>query len=250
MWFVIEVIDQMDTGRFHRLSQCGGVGRQGYDPDMLLTLLVFAYACGERSSRRIERLCVDHVAFRVACGDDAPDHTRIARFRADHQDEFAEVFAHVLRLCARQGMGKFGTIAIDGTKIAANAAKGANRSPDTVRMQAARIAEDIVAEAAATDQARQGSPTIPGGRRTSSGPWMSWTVKTPNTPPRTPRTHNGLRICCAGSRRVRPPRVLSQPGSTRSPITGPGSAASSSGAPIWMVSPGRRPARRAERPRE
>ena len=167
VWFVIEVIDQMDTGGFHRLSQRGGVGRQGYDPDMLLTLLVFAYACGERSSRRIERLCVDHVAFRVACGDDAPDHTRIARFRADHQDEFVEVFAQVLRLCARQGMGKFGTIAIDGTKIAANAAKGANRSPDTVRRQAARIAEDIaaniVAEATATDQAEDVAAAARGG---------------------------------------------------------------------------------------
>lgn len=163
VWFVIEVIDQMDTGRFHRLSQRGGVGRQGYDPDMLLTLLVYAYACGERSSRRIERLCVDHVAFRVACGDDAPDHTRIARFRAAHQDEFAEVFAQVLRLCARQGMGKFGTIAIDGTKIAANASRGANRSPDTVRAEARRIAEDIVAEATATDLAEDAAAAARGG---------------------------------------------------------------------------------------
>jgi transposase len=163
VWFVIGVIDRMDTDRFHRLARRGGVGRQGYSPDMLLTLLVYAYACGERSSRRIERLCTDHVAFRVACGDDAPDHTRIARFRAEHQDEFAEVFAQVLRLCAGEGMGKFGTIAIDGTKIAANASRGANRSPDTVREQARRIAEDILAEATATDLAEDAAAAGRGG---------------------------------------------------------------------------------------
>lgn len=151
VWFVLDVVDQLDTTRFHASRRTGGAGRQGFDPDMVLGLLLYAYAVGERSSRRIERLCVDHVAFRVLCGSDAPDHTTIARFRAEHQGEFAEVFAQVLRLCAAAGMVKVGVISIDGTKIAANAARGANRSPDAVREEARRIAQQILDEAAVTD---------------------------------------------------------------------------------------------------
>lgn len=153
VWFVLDVVDQLDTTRFHARNRTGGVGRQGFDPDMLLALLLYAYAVGERSSRRIEQLCLDHVAFRVVCGQDAPDHTTIARFRARHQDAFADVFAQVLRLCATAGMVKVGIVSIDGTKIAANAARGANRSGEAVRHEAHRIAHEILAEAARVDAA-------------------------------------------------------------------------------------------------
>jgi transposase len=153
VWFVLDVVDQLDTSRFHARNRTGGVGRQGFDPDMLLALLLYAYAVGERSSRRIERLCLDHVAFRVVCGQDAPDHTTIARFRSQHEDAFADVFAQVLRLCAAAGMVKVGIVSIDGTKIAANASRGANRSGAAVRHEAQRIADEIVAEAARVDAA-------------------------------------------------------------------------------------------------
>lgn len=152
VWFLLEVVEQLDTTAFHARRRLGGAGREGYDPDMLLALLLYAYAVGERSSRRIERLCVDHVAFRVICAQDAPDHSTIARFRSEQQDAFADVFAQVVRLCAAAGMVKVGTVSIDGTKIAANAARGANRSTDSVRDEARRIAEDIVAEAARVDE--------------------------------------------------------------------------------------------------
>ena len=153
VWFVLEVIEKLDTKSFHAGRRTGGVGRQGYDPDMLLALLVYAYAVGERSSRRIERLCVDHVAFRVLCGQDGPDHSTLARFRAAHHDGFAELFAAILRLCANAGMVKVGVVAIDGTKIAANASRSANRSHEWLRDQADRIAAEVVAEADATDAA-------------------------------------------------------------------------------------------------
>ncbi len=116
-------------------------------------VLLFAYLSGERSSRRIERLCVEHVGYRIACGQDAPDHTTLARFRAGHDAAFVDLFAQVLALCAAQGMVKVGSVAIDGTKIAANASRGANRTTDWVREQAEQMAADIVAEAAATDAA-------------------------------------------------------------------------------------------------
>jgi len=151
VWFVLDVVDRLDTSLFHARRRTGGVGRQGYDPDMLLALLIYAYAVGERSSRRIERLCVDHVAFRVLCGQDGPDHSTIARFRAEHHDGFEDLFAQVLRLCAAAGMVKVGVVSIDGTKIAANASKSANRSHDWIRLEAQRIAAEVVADADVVD---------------------------------------------------------------------------------------------------
>ena len=153
VWFVIDVVEQLDTTAFHARRRRGGAGRAGFDPDMLLALLLYAYAVGERSSRRIEQLCIDHVAFRVLCGQDGPDHTTIARFRAEHAEAFADLFAQMLRLCAAAGMVKVGVVSIDGTKVAANAARGANRSATWLREEAERIAAQIVAEAATTDAA-------------------------------------------------------------------------------------------------
>jgi transposase len=75
VWFVLDVVEQLDTRSFHARHPQVGPGRQAFDPDMLLALLLYAYAVGERSSRRIERLCVDHVAFRILCGQHVPDDT-------------------------------------------------------------------------------------------------------------------------------------------------------------------------------
>lgn len=163
VWFVLDVLDRLDTARFHVGRRTGGVGRQGYDPDMLLALLIYAYAVGERSSRRIERLCIDHVAFRVLCGQDGPDHTTIARFRAEHHDAFEDLFAQVLRLCSAAGMVKVGVVSIDGTKIAANASKSANRSHDWIRGEAQRIAAEVVADADAVDAAEDEAAAQQGG---------------------------------------------------------------------------------------
>jgi transposase len=163
VWFVLDVVDRLDTSGFHATRRTGGVGRAGYDPDMLVALMIYAYACGERSSRRIEQLCVDHVAYRVVCAQDRPDHSTIARFRAAHDEAFVEVFGQVLRLCAEAGMVSVGVISIDGTKIAANAAKSANRSHDWVREQVRRIAADVVREAAEVDAAEDAAEAANGG---------------------------------------------------------------------------------------
>ena len=162
VWFVLDVVEQLDTSALHLDRRTGGVGRAGYDPDMLLALMIYAYATGQRSSRRIEQLCADHVAYRVLCAQDPPDHTTIARFRAAHDEVFTEVFAQVLRLCAQAGMVQVGVIAIDGTKIAANASRSANRSQQWVHEQARRIAEAAVNEAAAVDAAEDAAETAAG----------------------------------------------------------------------------------------
>lgn len=163
VWFVLEVVEQLDTSALHACRRTGGVGRAGYDPDMLLALMIYAYASGQRSSRRIEQLCADHVAYRVVCAQDPPDHTTIARFRAAHDEVFTDVFAQVLRLCSQAGMVRVGSIAIDGTKIAANASTSANRSQQWVAEQARRIAEDAVREAAAVDAAEDAAEEAAGG---------------------------------------------------------------------------------------
>jgi transposase len=163
VWFVLDAVEQLDTSAFHQCRRTGGVGRAGYDPDMLLALLIYAYATGQRSSRRIERLCVDHVAYRVVCAQDAPDHTTIARFRAEHDAGLVDVFAQVLRLCAQAGMVRVESIAIDGTKIAANASMSANRSQQWVRERARQIAETAVGDAAAVDAAEDAAEAANGG---------------------------------------------------------------------------------------
>jgi transposase len=148
VWLVIEVISEhLDTSAFHARRRTGGAGAPGYDPDMLLTVLVWAYAHQVTSSRRIEQLCRTDVAFRVICGGCLPDHCSIARFRAQFPDAVAQLFAQVLRLCARLGMGALGTVALDGTKIAASASKSASRSRDTLE----RLAAETVAAHARTD---------------------------------------------------------------------------------------------------
>ena len=149
VWFVLDVVEQLDTSVFRRRTVRAASGRAGFAPEMLLALLLYGYCRGVRSSRQIERLCEVDVAFRVICAQDVPDHSVIARFRQAHQKAFADVFVQVLRLAAKAGLGRFGTIAIDGTKIAANASVDANRTEAWLRGQV----EAIVAEAQRVDAA-------------------------------------------------------------------------------------------------
>jgi transposase len=149
VWFVTEAVKRLDTRRFHRLAKLGGVGRRGYDPDMLLTLFVYAMAHGVSSSRRIERLCHTDVAFRVVCAQDVPDHTVLARFRKNHQGALTELLTESLVLAAELGMVSLGTVALDGTKIAAEASRDANRGEAHLRT----LAEQYLDEVAATDEA-------------------------------------------------------------------------------------------------
>ncbi len=138
VWLVIRVVEEhLDTGAFHALRRTGGAGTAGYDPDMLVTVLVWAYAHQATSSRRIGQLCCTDVAFTVICGGNLPGHATLARFRAAFPGPVAELFAQVLALCAALGMGKPGVVALDGTKIAASASKSANRAGDTLAKLAA-----------------------------------------------------------------------------------------------------------------
>jgi transposase len=140
VWLVISVVAGLDTSRLHAQRRTGGAGRAGYDPDMLLTLLIWAWAHGVRSSRVVERLCQRDVAYRIICAGDAPDHVTISRFRADTAQVVEELFAQVLMLCAGLGMGQLGVVAVDSVKIASNASLAANRTEDGLAKAAAEQA--------------------------------------------------------------------------------------------------------------
>ncbi len=155
-WFVIDVVERVDTTALHALHPNDGPGRPAYDPDMMLTMLLYAYMMGQRSSRRIEAACRTDAAYRVICGDVVPDHATIARFLLDHQDAIKGVFVEVLRLCAAAGLVTVGTVAVDGTKIGSDAALDQNRSAQWIR----REVEKILSEARQTDQDEDGQPSL------------------------------------------------------------------------------------------
>ncbi len=144
-WFVLDAVEQMDLAPFYAFYRQDGWGAAAYEPKMMVALLLYAYCTGERSSRRIERRCAEDVAYRVICANHIPDHATIARFHCRHEAALAELFTQVLRLCQEAGLVRLGVIAIDGTRIAANASLDANWSYE-------RIVAEILAEAAETDR--------------------------------------------------------------------------------------------------
>ena len=145
VWTVLGAVEQMDLSGFYGAYRANGQGRAAYDPAVMLSLLLYAYASGISSSRQIERCCEVDVAFKVIAALRVPDHSTIAEFRRRHQDAIADVFVEVLALCAEAGLVKVGVIAIDGTKIRANASRDRNRSYVS-------IVEELLAEAERADR--------------------------------------------------------------------------------------------------
>ncbi len=142
VWWLLEVVERMDTKELHRQRRRGAQGRRGYDPDMLLALLVYAYCTKVRSSRQVERLCETDVAYRVICAGHVPDHTTIARFRQAHAPLCRQFFAQVLEICAQAGLAQVGVVSLDGTKVVANASKAANRDRVWLEAEVAAMFEE------------------------------------------------------------------------------------------------------------
>ncbi|HEY6819403.1 MAG TPA: transposase [Mycobacterium sp.] len=149
-FFVLDVVDELDVAAFYAVYRADGRGGSVYDPATMLGVLLYAYCTGERSSRRIERRLVEDVAYRVVAANQQPDHATLARFRRRHQDAIAGLFGQVLGLCVKAGLVDAGVVAIDGTKIAADASFFANRTREDL---AAELAAEILEEAEATDVA-------------------------------------------------------------------------------------------------
>jgi transposase len=145
-FFVLDVVSELDLAAFYAAYRADGRGGSVYDPAMMLGVLLYAYCTGERSSRRIERRLIEDVAYRVLAVNQNPDHATLARFRRRHQNAIAGLFGQVLGLCVKTGLVDAGVVAIDGTKIAADASFFANRRRED-------LAAEILDEAEATDAA-------------------------------------------------------------------------------------------------
>lgn len=122
--FVADVVETLDLAAIYAKYEEGdGRGLAAYDPRMMVRLLIYGYCRGVASSRRIERATYEDVAFRYLAADEHPDHDTIADFRKEHLANLAQLFVQVLRLCQQAGLVKLGHVALDGTKVKANASK-------------------------------------------------------------------------------------------------------------------------------
>jgi transposase len=145
-FFISEVVAELDLSEFYGAYREDGRGGAVYDPALVLRVLIYAYCTGERSSRRIEKRLVEDVAYRVLAANQQLDHATLARFRRRHQDAIASLFGQVLALCVKADLVNVGVIAIDGTKMAADASYSANRKRE-------KLAAEILEEAEAVDAA-------------------------------------------------------------------------------------------------
>lgn len=151
-WVVVEAVERLDLSMLRAVYRTDANGRPAYDPALMVALLLYGYATGDRSSRVIERRCREDVAMRVICAGVSPDHATVARFRRRHADALIGLFGQVLALCQLAGLGRLGTIAIDGTKIRANASK----QRYAVEQHAAGILAEADAQDAAEDKLENG----------------------------------------------------------------------------------------------
>jgi len=152
VWFVLDAVAELDLSAFYGAYREDGWGRAAFEPQMMVALLLYAYAVGERSSRQIERRCREDVAFRVLTANQIPDHATIARFRARHEQALAGTFTQVLALCASAGLVSVGVVALDGSLLAGNASPGATRSYASIREEVERMLTQAAGADAAEDE--------------------------------------------------------------------------------------------------
>src|ERR1700691_477166 len=153
--FVADVVETLALAAMYATYEDrDGRGQAAYDPPMMVRLLIYAYCRGVPGSRRIERAPQEDVAFRYLAADQHPDHTTIADFRKDHLANLSQLFVQVLKLCQQAGLVKLGHVALDGTKVKANASKhkamSYGRMEETEKRLQAEV-EALLAEAARVD---------------------------------------------------------------------------------------------------
>src|ERR1700738_3992516 len=152
--FVVEVIDGLDLSAMSNSYR--GAGSASYHPALLLGLLVYGYATGVFSSRKLERATYDSVAFRFIAANDHPDHDTIATFRRRFLKEIEGLFVQVLLLAREMGVLKMGTVALDGTKIHANASRHSALSYEHTGKSEMQLKAEVVALRARAEAADDG----------------------------------------------------------------------------------------------
>ncbi len=161
-YFILDLVAQLDLSPVYAYYEREERGFPPHHPQMMMALLLYGYCVGVPSSRKIERKTHEDVAFRVIAGDQHPDHTCVSEFRRIHHAVFAELFVQVLKICQQAGLVKLGHVALDGTKLKANASKHKAMSYERMKKQEAELAkkvEDLLRaaeEADAAEDARYG----------------------------------------------------------------------------------------------
>ncbi|MGH9449335.1 MAG: transposase [Terriglobia bacterium] len=153
--FVAEVVDTLNLSAIYAgYERKDGRGLAAYHPVLMVRLLIYGYCTGLVSSRRMERATYEEVPFRYLAADQHPDHDTIAAFRQEHLESLSQLFVQVLRLCQAAGLVKLGHVALDGTKVKANASKhkamSYGRMEETEKKLEAELAA-LLAEAARVD---------------------------------------------------------------------------------------------------
>ena len=162
-YFISDTVDSLNLSAFHALYAGGGSRNQPFHPAMMVKVLVYAYATGVFSSRKIARKLHEDVAFRVLAAENCPAHRTIREFRALHLEEVTELFTQVVRLAREMGLVKRGTIAVEGTKIKAYASR--HKAMSSGRMQATEIElkaqiAGLFKKAAGADEAENNEPDL------------------------------------------------------------------------------------------
>lgn len=162
-YFISDTVDSLDLQAFYARYEGGGSRNQPFHPAMMVKVLVYAYATGVFSSRKIARKLHEDVAFRVLAADNFPAHRTISDFRAFHLKELSELFVQVVRLAREMGLVKLGTIAVDGTKVKANASRHKAMSYGHMLKAEAELKAQIAAllqRAKAADDAEKNEPEV------------------------------------------------------------------------------------------
>lgn len=162
-YFISDTVDSLNLQAFHSRYAQGGSRNQPFHPAMMVKVLVYAYATGVFSSRKIARKLHEDVAFRVLAADNFPAHRTVRDFRALHLTEFTELFVQVVRLAREMGLVKLGTIAVDGTKIKANASRHKAMSYGRMQTTETELKAQIAAllkKANNTDEAEKDEPDL------------------------------------------------------------------------------------------
>ena len=162
-YFISDTVDSLDLSAFHARYAKQGPRNQPFHPAMMVKVLVYAYATGTFSSRKMGKKLFEDVAFRVLAADNFPAHRTIRAFRALHLEEFTQLFTQVVRLAREMGLVKLGTIAVDGTKVKANASRHKAMSYGRMQTTEAELKVQIAAllhKAASTDEAEKNEPEL------------------------------------------------------------------------------------------
>src|SRR4051812_6084163 len=156
VYFLLDTVASFDLAPFFAYYEREARGQPPFHPRMMVSLLLYCYATGTRSSRKIMRRCRTDVACRIIVGDDIPDFRTISDFRKTHLARLETLVVEVLKLCALAGLTKVGTVALDGTKVKANASRHKAMSYERMQEEGKRLQEEVagmLAEAQAADDA-------------------------------------------------------------------------------------------------